>query len=268
MVHFVDELDLKGRINPVTGKEYSPNSTIIMLEENDTPDMICGKGENGIYTVRMATGNRNWEMTVGDFIDYARKEDLEALVCIPGDRLSQVRNVYKGHHYNDRKLRTYEPHYLVHSTTYESGKRILSDGYLKSWNRLRQEGQMIKEVPIGRSLGDSDYFSDYIMFSQGAVSSEIVVMSKQAGEIIMDVNCKYKTGIRFYLNAEAIAEDGILLRDGIHIKVKDELPLEKYLLWWADWERAGLSEPVSTPLEFTERSNAMFQEREANFFYQ
>lgn len=261
MVCFVEELELDSRINPVTGKEYPEDGTIVILEENDTPDMICGKGVNGIYTVRMATGNKNWEMTVGDFIDYARTENLEAVVCISGERLTQVRKMYQGHCYNERKLRTYEPHFLVHSTTYESGKKILAEGYLKSWNRLKQEGWIAEGVPIGRSLGDPDYFSDYIMFSQGAVSSEIVVMSKQAGEIIMDGNSKYKTGIRFYLDAEAMAEDGILLRDGIHIKVKEELSLEKYLLWWADWQRAGLQDMVSTPLEFTERANAMFQER-------
>lgn len=264
MVYFVEELELDRGINPATGKEYKEDSTIIILEEKDTLDMICGRGENGIYTVRMATGNKNWEMEVGDFIDYARAEDLEAVVCVSGERLAQVREVYQGHCYNERRLRTDEPDFLVHSTTYESGKEILLDGYLKSWNRLRQEGRITEEVPIGRSLGDPGYFSDYIMFSQGAVSSEIVVMSKQAGEIIMDGNSKYRTGIRFYLDAEAMAENGILLRDGIHIKVKDELSLEKYLLWWADWQRAGLQDPVSTPLIFTERTNAMFQKRKRN----
>lgn len=264
MVYFVEKLDLNSKINPVTGKEYPRDGTIVVLENSDTPDMICGKGENGIYTVRMATGNKNWKMTVGDFIDYAGKENLEAVVCIPDERLDQVKKTYQGHCYNERRLRTYEPHFLIHSTTYENGKKILAEGYLKSWNQLRQEGRISEEVPFGSSLGDPNYFSDYIMFSQGAVSSEIVVMSKQAGTIIMDGNSKYKTGIRFYLDAGMMAEDGILLRDGIHIKVKHELPLEKYLLWWADWQRAGLQGPISTPLEFTKRANAIFLKKKGN----
>ncbi len=265
MLYFVEKIDLKSNINPVTGKEYQPESSIVVLEENDSPDMFCGQGENGVYTVRISTGNKNWEMMMGDFIDYAQAENREAVVCLSGKWLARVRAAYQGHCCVERKLRAYEPHFLVHSTTYECGKKILEDQLLKSWNCLEGEGGISGDIPIGSRLGDPGYFCDYIMFSQGAVSSEIVVMSKQAGEIIMDVNHSYNTGIRFYLDAEAIAGDGLLIRDGIHLKVKEKLPLEKYLLWWADWERAGLQGPVSTPLEFTERANARFHERNQCF---
>lgn len=84
-------------------------------------------------------------------------------------------------------------------------------------------------------------------------------MSKQAGEIMMDVNHPYKTGMRFYFDAAKMAEDGILLRDGIHVKVKGELPLERYLIWCADWRNVGLESQISTPQEFTDRANAMFE---------
>lgn len=262
MVYFVEELDLESEINPVTGRLYAEDCTVVVLEEDERTDMFCGKGKNNTYTVRIATGNKNWEMTVGDFIDYAGKENREAVVCISDQRLAGVRTVYEGHCYNERVLREYEPTFLVHSTTYKCGQKILKDGLLKSWNCLQNARELMEEVPIGRSLGDPHYFSDYIMFSQGAVSSEIVVMSKQAGEIIMDENRDYNTGIRFYLDAKAMAEDGFLLRDGVHIKVKHRLPLDRYLLWWADWERVGLQEPVSTPRIFTEKSNAMFAQRQ------
>ena len=43
MLYFVEEIDLKSNINPVTGKEYQPESSIVVLEENDSPDMFCGK---------------------------------------------------------------------------------------------------------------------------------------------------------------------------------------------------------------------------------
>jgi len=259
MIYFVEEIDLKSNIHPVTGEKYLDNSIIFLLEDNDSPDVISCKNDNGIYTVRMGLGNAHWEMAVGDFVSYAKAEQLEAVMCIDGRRLCQAREVYAGHYYNDRQLRCYEPGYLVHSTAYDSGKRILNDGSLKCWNRLKEEGQMAEKVPIGRDLGDPDFFSDYIMFSGGEVSSEIVVMSRQTGEIIMDVNRKYQTGMRFYFDAAKMAEDGILLRDGIHVKVKGELPLERYLMWRGDWRNVGLESQVSTPQEFTDRANGMFE---------
>lgn len=258
MVYFVEELERNSRINPATGKPYPEDCTVVILEEDERTDMFCGKDESEVYTVRIATGNKNWEMAVGDFIDYARTENLEAVVCIQKKLLTRVEAVYQGHCCAEKRLRQYEPHFLVHSTTYDLGEKILQDGTLKSWNCLARENELTEDVPIGRSLGDPHYFSDYIMFSQGEVSSEIVVMSKQAGEVIMDDDRQYNTGIRFYLDAGAIAEDGLLLRDGVHIKVRDKLLLDRYLLWWADWKKAGLKEPVSTPRIFTERANATF----------
>ncbi len=84
-------------------------------------------------------------------------------------------------------------------------------------------------------------------------------MAKQSGKIIMDINNQYKTGIRFYFDAVKMAADGITSRDGIHIKVKEKLPLKPYLLWWADWKKAGLKDQVSTPAEFTDKANLAFR---------
>ena len=56
--------------------------------------------------------------------------------------------------------------------------------------------------PIGKLLGDPDEFQDYIMFSNGNVSGEIVVASKENHKISMDVNDPYITGARLYLMQE------------------------------------------------------------------
>ena len=125
---------------------------------------------------------------------------------------------------------------------------------------LKREKATWEKEPIGQQLGDPDDFRDYIMFSDGAVSGEIVVMSKQYGKIVMDQDMQYETGVRLYLDVKKIAEDGLLIRDGIHLKVKDTLPLQKYLLWYADWVRSGLDTNISTPKEFTEKSNRMFRQ--------
>lgn len=93
----------------------------------------------------------------------------------------------------------------------------------------------------------------------GGVSSEIVVNSKQSGKIVMDIDSEYKTGARLYFDAEKIAKDGLLVRDGAHIKVKDCLPLKPYLIWTATWDNVGLETQISTPRIFAELSDEKFE---------
>lgn len=93
----------------------------------------------------------------------------------------------------------------------------------------------------------------------GGVSGEIAVNSKQLGKIVMDIDAEYKTGARLYFDAEKIARDGLLVRDGAHVKVKDCLPLEPYLIWIATWDKVGLESQISTPRIFTELSDEKFE---------
>lgn len=128
---------------------------------------------------------------------------------------------------------------MIHSTTIENWTKIQRDGMLKSWNKLKSENTSFEKQPIGIQLGDPANFSDYIMFGSG-VSGEIVVSSKQSGKINMDINAEYQTGARLYFDAEKMAKDGLLIRDGAHIKVKDILTLEPYLIYSATWDKVGL----------------------------
>lgn len=106
-------------------------------------------------------------------------------------------------------------------------------------------------------MGDIDDFSNYIMLSSCSWNNEIIVASKQAGTIISDVDKLYIPGARFYLNAEKLAVDGLLLRDGQHLKVRDSIPLNKYLIWYctADVLKIGCN---VTPQQFFDLSNKMF----------
>ena len=58
-----------------------------------------------------------------------------------------------------------------------------------------------------------------------------------------------------------MARDGLLLRDGCHIKVRDRLPLEPYLIWEADWKAAGLGSPRSKPETFARLADGEFSRR-------
>lgn len=125
---------------------------------------------------------------------------------------------------------------------------------LKSWNRLKAEKAIGEERPIGFQLGDPEDFSDYIMFG-GGITGEIVVNSKQQSRIVMDGDTEYLTGARLYFDARRIAQDGLLLRNGCHLKVKDSLPLFPYLIWVATWENVGLTSQISTPKIFSEQAD-------------
>ncbi|HEY5590395.1 MAG TPA: hypothetical protein VIK55_05200 [Paludibacter sp.] len=140
----------------------------------------------------------------------------------------------------------------MHTTTKECYQAIKLDGCLKSWNILKQENVLTEDKPIGALLGDPVEYSDYIMFNNGGNSAERVISSKQKGYIEMDVDIPYIAGARLYFDCEKIAQDGLLVRDGAHLKVKRCLPLEKYLLWTAIPSELGISEDT-TPRIFAKK---------------
>lgn len=196
-------------------------------------------------------------MSVGDFISFNKANDKNMILVISEADLADAMRCYEGHRFNESVLRDYEPRVLVHSTTLENWEQIQRDGMLKSWNRLKQEHLIGETHPIGFKLGDPEEFSDYIMFG-GGVTCEIVVNSKQCGSIVMNENAEYLTGARLYFDFQKIAADGVLVRDGTHLKVKDTLLLKPYLIWAATWESVGLTSRTSTPKEFAEKADEKF----------
>ena len=122
---------------------------------------------------------------------------------------------------------------------------------------MKGQGALGEQEPIGAGLGDPEDFQRYIMFGSG-MTGEIIVSSKQKGRICMDPCAEYRTGARLYFDGKQMARDRVLLRDGCHIKVRDCLPLEPYLLWAATWDQVGLDGPLSTPKEFAERADRLF----------
>lgn len=91
-------------------------------------------------------------------------------------------------------------------------------------------------------------------------TGEIVVNSKQLHRIEMNDSLEYKTGARLYFDIKKLAEDGLIIRDGSEIKVKDILPLNPYLMWAATWDNIGLKSNISTPKVFAMSADKYFQE--------
>jgi len=257
MFYRVDKFT-ENNINPITNSEYDESWLVLTLSKDITEPMIVGANNDSTYIIKINKAlNSNWKMAVGDFIDYCNDNNLNGIVAITENEYQEIKNYYIGHSFIEPFLRDYESSVLVHSTSMENWQKIQKDGMLKSWNKLNSEKSVIENEPIGKQLGDPLHFSNYIMFG-GGVSGEIVINSKQSGKIVMDIDSEYKTGARLYFDAERIAKDGLLVRDGAHIKVKDCLPLEPYLIWVSTWDKIGLENQISTPRIFAELSDKTF----------
>lgn len=246
-------------INPITNEPYTGDWIIYCLTDSKGYEMLNGIIGGNVYILRVSRYYLYWEYSLMDFIGYQESRNKNILLYVDDKDLQAAQITYTGHKYNDNFLRSYESDFFVHSTTMELFQSIKQDDCLKSWNVLKREKEIWEESPIGIKLGDPRDFSDYIMFSNGGISSEIVVLSKQKREITMDINMKYKPGVRLYFDGEKIAKAGLLLRDGCHLKVKHVLALSPFLNWIGDWKSVGLKENCSTPAEFTELANNVYR---------
>ncbi len=254
MIHRLDEFT-ENCINPITSSPYDDSWVVFILTDSKDYNMFVGSANGCAYTVKFSRfANEDWHFALYDFIGYNEAMGKNIILVLKADELEEARKIYKGHSYNETALRETEPKVLVHSTTFESYEQIQKDGMLKCFNKLN-----FGDEPIGIKLGDPEDFSDYIMFCDGGVTGEIIVNSKQKGKIIMDENDEYIPGARLYFDAEKIAADGLLIRDGCHLKVKDELPLFPYLLFTATAESLGIDK-TSTPKEFSEKADEKFKE--------
>lgn len=254
MIYRVDKFT-ESNINPITKSEYDSSWLVLVLSSDMDTAMIVGASNGCAYTIKISKQlHDDWKMAVGDFVGYCDANNIDGIIAITEDEYTEAQNYYAEHSYNETFLRDYETPILVHSTSIENWYQIQKDGMLKSWNKLN----IPEKEPIGKQLGDPVHFSDYVMFG-GGVSGEIVVNSKQSGKIVMDIDAEYKTGARLYFDAKKIAKDGLIVRDGAHIKVKDCLPLEPYLIWTATWDKVGLESQISTPRIFSTRADIVFE---------
>ncbi len=258
MIYRLDRFE-ENSINPITGQKYDDSWIILMLTDSHDYRQMCGSSNGCAYTIKISRFKYDeWKMAVCDFIGFNKENGKNVILVISDEDLEAAKRYYEGHKYNEHFLREKEPLVLVHSTTMSSWKSIKNDGMLKSWNELKAEDAITQERPIGIILGDPLDFSDYIMFG-GGITGEIVVNSKQQGKIVMDENAEYLTGARLYFDAKMIAQDGLLIRDGCHLKVKDVLPLKPYLIWTATWDTIGLASQLSTPKIFAEQADKQFE---------
>lgn len=213
--------------------------------------------ENSIYTLRISKNFKYWYYDLCDLIDFYADTNISLKLDVCEKDIKLARKLYGSHKYNEPVLREYESKVMTHSTTFDNSLKIIKENAIKSWNILNEENKDWEKCPIGSLLGDIEDFSNYVMLSLFAQNNEIITASRQKNKIDIDVNQKYTAGARFYLDAEKLAKDRLLLRDGEHIKVKNSIFLDKYLIWYETAERVG-TEKITTPKMFFENSNKAF----------
>ncbi len=222
-----------------------------------TEDACLTDGKDVVFGCSIGKKTNGWQIRLMDYIGYNRIYKRNIIILGSIDDYNDARQVYDGHTIFDRQLRIHEPEILVHSTSKENYRLIQIDGYLKSWNVLKKTLYEFEKEPIGTLLGDPADISDYIMLGTG-ISGEIVVLSKQKCAIYMDSDAEYTPGARIYFDSKTLANQGLLERDGLHYKVKNQLPLN-LAIFTATLKNVMIDGKI-TPKTFAEAADKTFEE--------
>lgn len=233
-------------------------SIVCSLSDSDQYK-ILNFAEKGNYVIEFSRLSDTWYYNLCDLMGFFMNGNTKVCLNINDNELRFAKSKYGKHRFDEAMRRNYEPKVLVHSTSKENMKYIFLDGELKSWNILKSEKVEWEKKPIGNMLGDLEDFSNYIMFSNIDFNNEIIVASKQEQKVDIYSEQLYKPGVRFYFDCEKMARDGLILRDGIHIKVENRLKLDKYLIWYSTAEKIDIDE-YTTPHHFWKKSNDKFME--------
>lgn len=208
------------------------NTSFLYLVSNEKFMSFTGKNVDGHFHIKLNTSLHDyWKEATCDFIQYTLKKGQKPIIIGPEPLLLEALTVYDHCFNSNHRLRHYEPSVFIHSTEMASWKKIQQDGYLFSWQYLKNQHKIDEGSPIGHLLGDPEEFSAYIMLGHGLnMGGEYVIQAKQEGRILCEDDRIYQSGVRLYLDGEKLARDGKLVRDGAHYKVFEKIELKKYLL--------------------------------------
>ncbi|OEF98958.1 hypothetical protein BHF71_10550 [Vulcanibacillus modesticaldus] len=245
---------------------YRESWAMLKLTYDEKNKNVAGKDDRNLFSVFLSKCFDGWQFHLMDFLLYEIQCNRNIILSIEKEDYEKAQIEYHNHCNTDRELRPFEPKVLIHSTSASSWNNIQKCGYLKSWNIAKKDGDITEQKPIGHLLGDPVDYSDYIMFgAMGNPWSEVVVASKQRMNLCYDINHPYIPGARIYFDSKKIAKDGLLVRDCLHLKVKDRLPLEPYMIWAATSENIKHPEEGWTPLTFSKIADSTFLEQYSKY---
>ncbi|MEK4064661.1 MULTISPECIES: hypothetical protein [unclassified Paenibacillus] len=234
---------------------YDESWVELSIDECAEYEMFTGKTE--IFGFKLSKHCNGWQFRAMDYIAYHHLYRRKVIITALPKDYEEAKAVYTGHSPFDRFLRPYEPKVLVHSTTPGAYPAICREGVLKSWQKVQAANGVRETAPIGLTLGDPSDFQEFVMLGSG-VAPEIVVSSRQKGFVCMDSLCEYTPGGRFYFDVEQLAADGLLVRDGCHYKVKDELPIS-HALFCGTLQNVEMRGQAITPDSFAQAADQVFK---------
>lgn len=210
--------------NPFTHNgSYDRSWTILTIDENVQGMLFQQRSSHGCYAVSMTPEYAFFKELFADFIQYETDHGRKIILISKDDMDLDFKT-----HYKEITLRPSDSRFLIHSTTLSSYEKILSDGLLKSPNRLKREWYSIH--PIGlEPLGEPDDYLDHIMFANSGVAPEIVVNSRLCDGVNYDPTAPYTPQVRLYFDGHKMVLDGIVVRN-VSSMVFDNVPLKTYLL--------------------------------------
>jgi hypothetical protein len=222
--------------NPFTPDgSYGPAWSAFCLRDDCDWRGSNKRGANGLYALVFP---RQWHPKFGtlatvlaDFIRYENLNHRQVILSAPADLDIEALAQHALAGIPDKSvIRPVDPRWLVHSTPRSAWEKIQQCGELRSLARLRREGMMIKGVGF-ETFGEPDDYAEYVMLGlPGMMSPEFVVASYNAGVIITEPDTPYEPGARLFFDAHQLILEGLIVRDGLHLKVFDHLPLDPYLV--------------------------------------
>lgn len=213
-----------------------------------------------VYTLRVSPAIDTAYVRLRDFVKYELSYNRNVIIYMEESKRYQVREIIDNETLEGTTtVRETDSRWLVHSTTEELWEKIKETGALLSPSELKKRQIAVHEIGLKELLEPKDY-SEYIMLDILNGCGEIVVNSRQLGHICLDSNIPYKPGVRLYFDAHRIIKDGLAARDGLHVlKVKNELPLNKYLENVVT-DKLLPNNNIWTPTLYTECANKYFED--------
>ena len=254
--------------NPFTPDgSYGFSWSSFCILDTDDDQFMTGKAGRGPFSARFGRRVQHLEAHLIDFIRYENEQGRIVILSFPED-IDIDQFVERALSPNPAVVRPEDPNIIVHSTTVDAWQKIREDGQLKSAAELSQSGFQPERIiesssEVGQYLMDEPpEYSDYIMFGTVASATpEKIIASYHAGRFILDDHAVYEPGVRLYFDNHRMIQDGLVVRDGLHIaKVQKRLPISPYLLAVIGVNDLDPCREVKTwtPQSFMEGANHLF----------
>jgi len=205
---------------------------------------FCNNGTYFQYSCFSTNGNSNYEMLTTrlksgcwiveynesnyhDFIcDYIRYENKNNRIVIVQTKIAEeVKSIII------KSNKGTLPDVLVHSTSLEASIEIEKKGKITADKYLNNSTKNEKHVIQKYKENEPIEFSEYVMLGKIDGNTELVMSMFQRDSFYVTDEEEYLPGARIYLDSRKLDQDGLIVRDGMHIgKVFREISLDKYCI--------------------------------------